>query len=208
MLRVGFIIFRRLKRAGLRLSLLGRLGCMLLVCDWFVGIMEISILSSTVVLSSSFKYVVVGIISVMLCGNSVVRADSVSCVLTISAGGGLLAVGPRGDILGRGDLAIPGGDLVRSGGDLVTSHGHLSRPRGDLARPGGDLVTSCGDLADPRGDLVHRGGELAASRGDLISPRGDLALSFGGTFGTSWSGGTISSTWGNIFLLSLACKRG
>ena len=160
---------------------------MLLVCDWFVGIMGISISSSTVVPLCSFKYVVVGILFSMLCGKSVVRAESVSCVLTISAGGGLLAVGPRGDFLGRGDLAIPGGDLVRSGGDLVTS---------------------CGDLADPRGDLVRRGGELAASRGDLVSPRGDLALSFGGTFGAHWSGGTISSTWGNIFLLSFACKRG
>ena len=92
MLRVGFIIFRRLKRAGLRLSLLGRLGCMLLVCDWFVGLMEISILSSTVVPSCSCKYVVVGILFSRLFGKSVVRAGSVSCVLTISAAGGLLAV--------------------------------------------------------------------------------------------------------------------
>ena len=123
MLRVGLIFCRRLKRAGLRLSLLGRLDSMLLVCEWFVGIMGTSISSSTGVPSSSFINILSGMPFSMLCGKCVVRAGFVSRVLTFCAAGGHLAVSPRGDFAGRGDLASPRADLASPRGDLVLSFG-------------------------------------------------------------------------------------
>ena len=122
MLRVGLIFCRRLKRAGLRLSLLGRLDCMLLVCDWFVGKMGTSISSPTNVPSTSDIKILSGMSFSMLCGKCAVRAGFVSCVLTFCAAGAHLAVSPRGDFAGRGDLASPSGDLVLSLGGTGGTH--------------------------------------------------------------------------------------